>query len=185
MTATRHLVPVLQGVTVAALAAAASLLLWPPDVQVAPADPVLPALVALPPVVASPAAALSDSIVNANIFSVTREAPDDRTVAVTPGDAPVLEVTSGEYDADAGIADSSGTASADAAPVPALYGVVHGPMGRAALLRLDPGITGARLFRLGEGAGGYRLRSIGADRVELSGPTGAIVLELVAKGGTP
>ncbi len=76
MTATRHLVPVLQGVTVAALAAAASLLLWPPDVQVAPADPVLPALVALPPVVASPAAALSDSIVNANIFSVTREAPD-------------------------------------------------------------------------------------------------------------
>ena len=183
MTSTRHLVPVLQGLTVTALALAAALLAWPPDTQVVPVDPVLTALTAQSPPLASPAAALTDSIVNANSFSVAREAPEDRTFAAALSDVVMADVTSGEYDADAGISDS--TLSADAEPVPALYGVVNGPMGRAALLRLDPNTTAARLFRLGDGAGGYRLRSIGTDRVELTGPDGAVVLELVAKGGTP
>ena len=176
-----HLVPALQGVTVVAMAVAAAMLLWPPDTAVAPINAELPALAAQSPPSPSPAVALADSIVNANIFSLTREAPDDRTVAAAPSDVVVPEVTSGEYDADAGISD--GTTDAD--PVPALYGVVNGPLGRAALLRLDPNTSSARLYRLGEAAGGYRLRSIGTDRVELSGPAGAVVLELVAKGGNP
>ncbi len=183
MTSPRLLVAALQGVTVAALAMAAALLAWPADVQVAPADPVVTPLASPQPVTPSPAATLTDSIVNANIFSRTREAPDDRTFAAAPSDAVEPEVTAGEYDADAGLTD--GTTAIDAEPVPALYGVVNGPTGRAALLRLDPGTTAARLYHLGDGANGYRLRSIGTDRVELSGPSGAVVLELVAKGGPP
>lgn len=185
MIARRHLVPVLQGLTLVALSAAAMLLTWPVRVDVRASAPTLVAVSTSAPTPSTGTAMLTDSIVNANIFSITREAPEERTFVAAPVDAVVDDVTAGEYGADAGITDSTATAQGDGEIVPALYGVVNGPIGRAALLRLDASASGSRLFRLGEGAAGYRVRSIGADRVELSGPAGPVVLELVAKGGTP
>jgi len=185
MTLARSSLLVLQGITVAALATAVVLLAWRAPVQVSPEVPSLPAVSAQAPIVPVSASALADSVVDGNIFSLSREAPEGRTFAVSPSDAEPIEVTQGEYGADAGIVDTTMTPDTASESVPALHGVVNGPLGRAALLRLDPHSAGSRLFRLGEGAAGYRVRSIGADRVELAGPAGTIVLVLVAKGGTP
>ena len=185
MTATRRTIIMLQGTTLIALTAAALLLAWPPRVVVKPVLPALPALTAQAPPAATSASALTDSVVDANVFSLTREAPAARTFVAAPTDAIIGDVVSDAYGADAGVVDTSGTASVAADRVPALYGVVSGPSGRAALLRLDAKMDGARLFRLGEGTAGYRVRSIGADRVELSGPAGPITLGLAAKGGAP
>ncbi len=185
MSARRHLVPALQGLTLVTLSAAAALLAWPQRVEVIAAPPSLPLQVADAPMLPESSGTLTDSILDANIFSLSREAPEERTFVAAASDAVVDDVTSGEYGADAGLVDSTASSSPIADPVPSLYGVVNGPPGRAALLRLDANTGGARLFRLGEGTAGYRVRSIGADRVELSGPSGSVVLELVAKGGTP
>lgn len=181
----RRLVPVLQGITVTLLATAAVLLAWQVPMRVQPKAPTLPALIAQAPVVADSASVVADSIVEHNIFSFTREAPEGRTFAAAATDATESEVTAEEYGADAGLGDSTSSSASESEPVPALHGVVDGPLGRAALLRLDPTSIGSRLFHPGEGAAGYRVRSIGADRVELSGPDGLVVLELVAKRGTP
>jgi hypothetical protein len=126
------------------------------------------------------ASALTDSIVGANIFSLTREAPTSRTFVGGPVD-PLLASAASPSDSTGGVEMTS----TDSEPVPALYGVVNGPLGAAALLRLDPAARGSRLFHLGEGVAGYRVRSIGADRVELSGPTGPVVLTLAVRGATP
>jgi hypothetical protein len=178
-------VPVLQGITIVALATAVVLLVWRAPVRVSPEPPSLPALSAQAPSVPASASAMADSVVDGNIFSLSREAPEGRTFAATATEMDPGEVTQGEYGADAGIVDTIITPDVASESVPALHGVVTGPLGRAALLRLDPHTAGSRLFRLGEGAAGYRVRSIGADRVELAGPAGTVVLELVAKGGIP
>lgn len=178
-----RLVPILQAVTVMGLVAAAVLFAWPPNTSVAPIAPSLPALADAAPPMTHTASALTDSIVDANIFSLTREAPLERTFVAAPSDPQIDPMASGTYTANGGIGDSLATASLE--PVPHLYGVVDGPQGSAALLRLDSMRKGSRLYHLGEGAGGYRVRSIGTDRVELDGPTGAIVLTLTAKAGTP
>jgi hypothetical protein len=184
MTAASRIVLALQLITVAGLAAAATLLAWPPDVTVAPIAPTLPALAGAAPRITTNATALTDSIVNANIFSLTREAPDARTFAAAPTDPqPDMMTASGSYTANAGVGDSLATTNGDA--VPHLYGVVNGPTGLAALLRLDPARKGSRLFHTGEGAAGFLVRSIGTDRVELTGPAGAVVLTLTPKGDTP
>ncbi len=183
MSMATKLVPMLQAVTVAGLAAAAVLLAWPPDVSVAPIAPTLPALAAAAPALPAAATSLTDSIVNANIFSLTREAPDDRTFVAAPVDPTVDATMANSSTANAGVGDSLATTNGD--PVPHLYGVVNGPLGTAVLLRLDPARRGSRLFHIGEGAAGYRVRRIGADRVELDGPSGAVVLTLTSKGETP
>ena len=185
MTAARRTIIMLQGTTLIALTAAALLLAWPQRVVVQPVRPALPALTAQAPPAATGASALTDSVVDANVFSLTREAPATRTFVAAPTDAIIGDVISDADGADAGVVDTLGTASVAANRVPALYGVVNGPSGRAALLRLDARMDGARLFRPGEGTAGYRVRSIGADRVELSGPAGPITLGLAAKGGMP
>ena len=185
MTLYRWSLLVLQSITVAALATAVVLLAWRAPVHASPQVPSLPAVSAQAPIVPANASALADSVVDANIFSLSREAPEGRTFAATATDVEPGEVTQGEYGADAGIVDTTMTPDAASESIPALHGVVNGPLGRAALLRLDPQSAGSRLFRLGEGAAGYRVRSIGADRVELAGPAGTVVLVLVAKGGTP
>ena len=177
------LVPILQAVTVAGLAAAAVLLAWPPNVRVEPIAPTLPKLAAAAPALPRAATSLTDSIVNANIFSLTREAPDDRTFVAAPVDPTVDASAANSSTANAGVGDSLATTNGD--PVPHLYGVVNGPLGTAVLLRLDPARRGSRLFHIGEGAAGYRVRRIGADRVELDGPSGAVVLTLTSKGETP
>lgn len=178
-----RLVPVLQAVTVTGLIAAAALLAWPPDTAVAPVAPTLPALAAAAPAIPTIASTLTDSIVTSNLFSLTRKAPDARTFAAAPVD-PTLDMSgSGSTTANGGIGDSLATTGLE--PVPHLYGVVNGPQGAAVLLRLDSNRRGSRLFHLGEGAAGYTVHSIGADRVELTGPTGAVVLTLAPKEGTP
>lgn len=179
-----RLLLVLQSITLVAVTASALLLAWPPRVTVGQEPPALPALTARVPSDTMRAAGLTDSIVNANIFSLTREAPDERTFAASGTDGVVSDVPSGEVGAESGLMDTTDAGSSALEPVPALYGIVNGPAGRAALLRLDPNTSSARLFQLGDGAAGYRVRSIGADRVELTGPSGPVVLELVAKGGT-
>lgn len=183
MSSPKRLVRILQAVTVTGVIAAAALLAWPPDTAVAPLAPTLPALAAAVPPMPTNATALTDSIVNANIFSVSREAPEERTFAAAPVDPMLAGAPDGTYTADGGVSDSLGTTDSD--PVPSLYGVVNMPTGSAALLRLDPLARGSRLYRPGEGAGGYRVKSIGADRVELDGPTGATVVTLANRGGTP
>ncbi len=183
MSTPKLLVPVLQAVTVSALAAAAAFLAWPPTIAVAPVAPTLPALAAAAPPMPTIANALTDSIVDANIFSLTREAPKARTFVGAPVDPLLTGSPAATSSADGGLSDTVDTSNTD--PVPSLYGVVNGPFGSAALLRLDPAKSGSRLYRLGEGVAGYRVRSIGADRVELDGPSGTIVLTLAVRGGTP
>jgi hypothetical protein len=180
MTSSRRLVLLLQVVTALGSAAAAALLLWPNTPAVASIAPTLPALIADVPSMTTDVSELTDSIVNANMFSLTRKAPAERTFVAAPVDP--LVVADGTM--PSGVAIDS-TVATDGDPVPALYGVVNGPLGSAALLRLDPTRSGSRLYRLGEGVGGYRVRSIGADRVELDGPAGSTVLTLQTRGGTP
>lgn len=173
----------LQVFTVVAFGLAAALLVWPPNTTVAPIAPTLPALAAAAPEIPSSSTALTDSIVDGNIFSLTREAPVARTFAAAPVDPTDVGPASGVTSADGGVGES--LASSDADPVPSLYGVVNGPLGPAALLRLDNARRGSRLFHLGEGSGGYKVRSIGKDNVELDGPSGAVVLTLTSHGVTP
>lgn len=183
MSSPKRVVLILQAVTVTGLLVAAALITWPPDTAVAPVTPTLPALAAAVPPMQTTATALTDSIVNANIFSLAREAPAARTFVAAPVDPVLTDATSGTYNADNGATDSLAVTESDL--VPSLYGVVTGPLGAAALLRLDPTRRGAHLYHVGEGVGGYRVRSIGADRVELNGPTGTTVLRLTSRGGTP
>ena len=184
MKTSARLVPMLRGITLVALIASVLLLAWPQRIAVSTVPPALPTLTTRVPESSATARGLTDSIVNANIFSLTREAPEERTFVASATEGIAGDTPSGEYGADAGLMDTTAAGSSALEPVPALYGIVNGPAGRAALLRLDPNTTSARLFQLGEGAAGYRVRSIGADRVELTGPSGPVVLELVAKGGT-
>ncbi len=178
-----RLVPILQVVTVAGLSTAAALLAWPPDTTVAPIAPMLPALAASPPAMTTTASVLTDSIVGANIFSITRKAPGARTFAAAPVDPQLDASGTGSSTANGGIGDSLSTSDRD--PVPHLYGVVNGLQGAAVLMRLDATRRGSRLFHLGDGAAGYTVRSIGADRVELNGPTGPVVLTLSPKEAAP
>ncbi len=176
----RRLVLTLQAVTATGIIATIVFFAWPASTAVASVAPTLPALTAAVPPMPSTATALADSIVNANIFSLTRQAPTSRTFVAGPVD-PLLAGSATPSDSIGGVEMSS----TDSDPVPALYGVVNGPLGAAALLRLDPAARGSRLFHLGEGVAGYRVRSIGADRVELSGPSGPVVLTLAVRGATP
>jgi hypothetical protein len=170
---------VLQGCTVVGLLTAAALLFWPADTAVSPAAPPLAFSTAAPPDAATGVQAATDSIVTTNLFSLSRQAPLSRTVVAAPADAPPAP--------EVFVADSATGLNADAgdslqAPptdrVPRLYGVVDGPFGTAALLRLSRASSGARLFRVGDGTGGYIVRRIWPDRVELSGPSGGLVLHL-------
>lgn len=180
MMTAKRLILLLQIVTALGSVAATALLLWPSSTAVASIAPTLPDLTAAVPPMITETTALTDSIVNANMFSLTRKAPEERTFVAAPVD-PVAAV---EGTMPAGVAFDS-LAVSDTDPVPALYGVVNGPQGSAALLRLDPLRAGSRLYRLGEGVGGYRVRSIGTDRVELDGPAGSTVLTLPTRGATP
>jgi hypothetical protein len=181
---TSRLVTILQGITACGALSAVLLLAWPADTRVAPMAPVLPVLAAnvAPPPQPS-AAAMTDSIVNANLFSLTRTAPDDRTFAAAPSDAVIDASPAESFSADAVVDDSLTGGAME--PVPQLYGVVDGPNGLAALLRLDGASRSARLYREGDGAAGYRVRRIGADRVEMDGPSGGVVLHLHTKGKAP
>jgi hypothetical protein len=112
---------------------------------------------------------VGDVIVNANIFSFSRKAPARRYDPLTFGtEAEALPQP---------VAAAPVVSDEDA--VPKLYGIVGGPDGAAALLRLDAAIAGALLYRAGEKGGAYRVVEIHEQSVVLSGPSGRITLRLV------
>jgi hypothetical protein len=159
-------------VTLAALA-----LLWrpaapsaeiPPDELSAHAKPETP-LAAVDPTD-------GQTIVASNIFSASRTAPRERyrpygmDAASAPSPAP-------------GYPAETASTSADGEAVPHLYGTIVGPQGTAALLRLDPAVQGAQLYRVGDTGGKYRVTEIAERSVVLTGPRGRIVLRLDRAGG--
>jgi hypothetical protein len=174
-------VPVLQGLTAASLAVAVACLAWPVNTAPAPQAPVLPPVMAVAPQPFPDDSALAERIVNANMFSIAREAPDARAMLASGGapgtdDAAAATVAVSPMDASApGMND----------PVPALYGIIEAPGGMRALLRLDPSSRAAHLYRVGEGNGETRVRSIAPDRVTLDLPTGSRVLWISPRTGTP
>ncbi len=68
-----------------------------------------------------------------------------------------------------------GSVSQSLGPMPALTGIIIGDSTRVAILRQG---AISRSHRVGEMAGAYRIASIGADSVTLTGPTGTIVLKM-------
>jgi hypothetical protein len=120
-----------------------------------------------------------DAIVQANIFSLSRAAPQTRyNPYEINGDANASMFPDFVFDAPALVPEGD--------LVPSLYGTVLGPDGAAALMRLDPAMPGARLYRAGDRAGDYRVVEIDARSVVLSGPEGRVQLRLLRpEGPTP
>ena len=187
MTTTR-LVTVLKVTTAVSVACALAALLWPTRLQVTPVAPALAAVGAPDTQLVAGDTLTGEMIVDANIFSPSRQRPESRTVA-REGVAvaePVDEMGFAVDDtvsADAMAADGVAERTEDA--VPRLYGVVDGVAGPQALLRLERARPGATLYREGDRAGGYRVRRIDADRVALDGPRGGLVLRLMPRRSTP
>jgi hypothetical protein len=108
------------------------------------------------------------TVIDGNIFSSRRARPAARYDPYAPAQgllsAPVI-------DAPEAMGDPSRA-------VPRLFGTVVGPGGATALLRLDPSIAEARVYREGDRGGAYRVVKILNQSVELSGPSGSVVLRL-------
>ena len=119
----------LQTVTGAALLGAAALLVLPSHAAVVPRAPTLPPMQAQAPTPQSNTTALTDSIVNANIFSLAREAPDERTFVAAAADPLPETDAAAPFETDA--ASGNTVMPAPTNRVPALFGVVDGPAGRA------------------------------------------------------
>jgi len=130
-----------------------------PSVAVAAADP-----------------ATTESIIAANIFSPSRTPPAARYQPLAIGDDAAAAEVANAAPADATMVDAE-----DA--VPRLYGVIAGPHGRAALLRLDPDAPDAQLLREGESSGSYRVVRINEQSVVLTGPAGRVELRLIRPEG--
>lgn len=106
------------------------------------------------------------TIVRTNLFSASRRAP--RVRFTLPGQ----ETTSEPLAAPPVPADADG---------PELQGVLTVNGMRLALLRV-PGVDSVpRVVRVGDRVGGYRVRAIGADRVELSAVSGTRIVRLRRK----
>jgi hypothetical protein len=112
-----------------------------------------------------------ETVLDANIFSVTRARPRNRydPYGSLPNAPPAM--TPGSYEPDV-------TPLSPEETVPRLFGTVVGPGGAAALLRLDPATPEARLYREGESGGRYRVVRILDQSVVLMGPNGSITLRL-------
>ena len=159
----------LRALTGAALAVTAAALLWPVSV---PADQIAPVGLEDPPAGARHGRedpAWARAIVAGDIFSASRRAPAVRyRPAGAAGESAGVPATEGE----------SGSSE-----VPRLYGIVPSAGGDAALLRLDPAVAGALLYRAGDRGGSYRVETIGEESVVLSGPRGRVELRLRRPGG--
>ena len=111
----------------------------------------------------------AERIVNANIFSASRKAPRTRyRPFAAESAAPEVTMPPAE----------TGEVGLDNERVPQLSGIMLGPSGPSALLRLDPGKPDAQVYREGERGGRYRVLKINEQSVVLSGPAGRIVLRL-------
>lgn len=115
--------------------------------------------------------AAGEAIVDANIFSSSRAAPEVRYSPFesdSESDAPMITESAME--------DSIAITEDEAAP--RLYGTVVGPSGASALMRLDAATPGAQLYREGDRGGTFRVVKINEQSVVLSGRQGRIVLRL-------
>lgn len=113
---------------------------------------------------------VSQAIVRANIFSASRKAPRARYRPFAAEPVPL----------DPLVEESPmiGPPVDPVESVPQLSGIMSGPNGRSALLRLDPAVEGAQLYREGDRGGAYRVLKINEQSVELSGPAGRVTLRL-------
>ncbi len=113
-------------------------------------------------------AARRAAVVEANIFSDARRPPSVRydPFAPEPGFAPAPAPEPGV------------PAPADDDGVPRLYGTLLGPGGALALMRLDPALPDAQLYREGDRVGPYRVGRITEQSVILDTSGGRIVLRL-------
>jgi hypothetical protein len=175
----------LKGVTVAGAVATGAIVATPPAVSVTPVAPVIARTRTAPAAVPDSSPEAAALVVATNVFSPTREAPDERTYA-GDGDGAWSDdddaaTGAGDVAFDGGMPASDSTSTAAEDPVPHLYGIVQGPAGEAALLRLDRAGKGGRLFRIGDGAGGWRVASIGTEQVTLAGAGGTRVLRLARR----
>ena len=75
----------------------------------------------------------------------------------------------------AGVSATNGARNLTSGPTPVLTGIIMGDSTRVAILRQG---TISRSHRVGESAGAYRVASISADSVTLSGSAGTIVLKM-------
>lgn len=108
-----------------------------------------------------------DSIIEHSIFSPDRAAPAERFVPTSPGSA------------------ARGPASANprsravrAGPRFRLVGVASGPLGKVAIIDVDPAVPGAEVFRVGDRIGTARVLEIRENAVVLVTPEGRIILSL-------
>jgi hypothetical protein len=170
MTSTR-LEPVLRALTALFVVIALGALLWPSS---APRAEIAPAGLDAAPTKRSASVAAADqstrAIIAGNIFSASRTAPRARYNPFEP-DPVAVEPAFGN-----GVIDSPAIPDEDA--VPRLFGIVVGPAGTTALMRLDPQQSEAQLYREGDRGGVYRVVKVTQQSVTLSGPRGQTVLQL-------
>src|SRR5262245_10264114 len=146
-------------------------LVWParvPTTQIAPGGIDSSAVKASSTHTVEAAASAADAVVAGNIFSPSRTPPARRYNPTEPDES--VEVAPPEPET---------TDVNEAERVPHLYGVVMGPAGATALLRLDPAIPDAQIYREGDKAGRYTVVKINERSVILDGPTGRIELRLI------
>lgn len=118
-------------------------------------------------------------VVNTNLFSSTRRAPTVRFRL--PGLAAAPETSSIDSVAmAAGLAPPGGGAipSPTAPDELVLLGLIHLGAGPRALLGRAAGDSAARLVGIGDRVGGYRVQSIGSDRVILESSSGSRTVRL-------
>ncbi len=145
------------------------LLLWPLRPAVRPLALTVPSAVS----VAAPVAAdsIAGQIVATNIFASSRRAP--RTRFVPPGAEPVgILATPSASEVGPG---------GDPSETPRLFGIIAQDGARRALLQLPGADSTPRLFAIGERQGGYRVVSIGTDRVVLASAAGSRTVRLVSR----
>jgi hypothetical protein len=107
-----------------------------------------------------------DAVIAGNIFSPTRAAPARRFNPAEP------EPVSAPPEDNADVVVSEEEA------VPRLFGIVIGPAGASALMRLDASNPEAQIYREGDSGGRYRVVKINERSVILEGPSGRIELRL-------
>jgi hypothetical protein len=169
---------ILRSLTVVFVFVGAGALLWRPGI---PSNEIAPTGIEARSVKNAPAAPLdvtaNQIIVQGNIFSASRKAPAVRYNPFEP-DWGSADPATPEPAADT----ASATAAGDG--VPKLFGTMIGARGSAALLRLDPALLEAQLYREGDRAGRYRVEKINEQSVVLRGPAGRVVLRLVIPEGS-
>jgi hypothetical protein len=164
----RRIELMLNAVTVLCVIVFVAALLWRPripDVENQPMQVAAGAAANVPYTAATDAGA---AIIAANIFSASRSAPPTRYNPLAPLPEMALPPVMDTAAADTALQDPE---------VPKLLGTITGAAA-AALMRLDPAIPGAQLYRVGERGGVYQVIEINSDNVVLTGPRGRMVVRM-------